>query len=417
MARNNYKVHIGIFFISLAIIIGSHSALGFPTDNAAVLYLRAFIVYEEPDNENLSKMITDLQDGKIKPNDQIRQYLEKNRTVIELVTTASQIPDCDWGRDHSKGFDLMMPELATVRKLAFMLVADSKVYLNDGDYKTSLERCITIHRMARHISDDLIISNLVGIAMHSLANKHIKIILSEMPADVEVLEWLKNQMLEISGKSPSLISAIKSEAEISAREMRKENVNKLLDYVNTEDIKVVRKADADITPSEGRAEEKKKKVYEENVEKLRNGDEEYFSQSRKYYMDFISSVKAAFALPYEDAYRELEKLNETITKDADTNPTAFLTSHMSPMISKLCTNEMVFKTNFNAVNAAIEIYILKAKTGKLPDKLPEGLPKDLFSGKDFIYEKTGDGFVLKCQGKDLQKEKIHEYEFKVKNLN
>jgi len=414
MSKNNYKVNIGITCIFLAVTLSSSTVLGFPPDNAAVLYLRAFIVYEEPDNEDLSKMITDLQDGKIKPNDRIRQYFEKNRPVIELVTTASQIPNCDWGRDHSKGFDLMMPELATVRKLAFMLVADSKVYLNDGDYKTSLERCLTIHRMARHISDDLIISNLVGVAMNGLANKHIKIILSEMPADVESLQWLKNQMLDVSAKTPSLISAIRAEAEISLREIRKENTDKLLGYVNTEDIKVIRKADTDTTPSDGSAEEKKKKVYEENVEKLRNGDEEYFSQSRKYYMDFITSVKTAFALPYEDAYRELEKLNEKIAKEAETNPAAFLTSHMSPMIAKLCTNEMVFKTNFNAVITAIEIYIIKAKTGRLPDSLPAGLPKDLFSGKDFAYEKNADGFILRCQGKDLDKNKIHEYEFKVK---
>ena len=165
------------------------SVLAEPPENAAVLFLRAFIIYVKPD-------------GKIKPNEKIRQYFQKNQPVIELVTTASKIPDCDWGRDHSKGFDLMMPELATVRKLAFMLVADSKVYLNDGDYKTALERCLTIQRMARHIGDDMIISNLVGIAMNSLANKHIKIILSEMPANVETLEWLKEHMLDISAKTP-----------------------------------------------------------------------------------------------------------------------------------------------------------------------------------------------------------------------
>ena len=131
-------------------------------------------------------------------------------------------------------------------------------------------------------------------------------------------------------------------------------------------------------------------------------------------MDFFDMVQATFALPYQDAYRELEKLNETITKEAEKNPAAFFTSVASPMNTKLCTNEVVFKTNFNAVNAAIEIYILKAQSGTLPDKLPEGLPKDLFSRKDFIYEKTADGFILRCQGKDLFKNEIHEYEFKVK---
>ena len=43
-----------------------------------------------------------------------------------------------------------------------------------------------------------------------------------------------------------------------------------------------------------------------------------------------------------------------------------------------------------------------------------GAAKDLFSGKDFVYETTKDGFVLKCQGKDMVKDKVHEYSFKVK---
>jgi hypothetical protein len=393
MAKNNYKINIGITCIFLAMILSSSSVWGFPPDNAAVLYLRAFIIYEEPDSD-LSKMLDDLRDGKIKPNDQIRQYLEKNRPVIELATTASQIPNCDWGRDNSKGFDLMMPELATVRKLAFMLIADSKISLNDGDYKTSLERCLTIHRMARHIGDDLIISNLVAIAMNGLANKHIKIVLSEMPADEETLQWLKNQMLDISARVPSLISSIVNESKISEREMRKKTVDEILKDPSQEELI--------------------KAIPREIVEKIRNGDEDYFARSRKYYMDFIASVQVAFALPYEDAQRELNKLSEKIKKEAGTNPAALVTSIMSPSVAKLSTNEMVFKTSLNAVVAAIDIYIQKAKTGQLPNELPEGLPKDLFSGKDFIYEKTDAGFILRCRGKDLDKDIFHEYEFKVK---
>ena len=69
----------------------------------------------------------------------------------------------------------------------------------------------------------------------------------------------------------------------------------------------------------------------------------------------------------------------------------------------------------NAIKAALELYIITAKTGKLPDSLPPGMPKDLFSGKDFKYEKISDGFTLKCQSKDLSKDETHEYKFKVKN--
>jgi hypothetical protein len=65
------------------------------------------------------------------------------------------------------------------------------------------------------------------------------------------------------------------------------------------------------------------------------------------------------------------------------------------------------------VRAAVELYVANEKTGRLPETLPAGLPKDLFSGEDFEYKKTEAGFMLRCRGKDLDKDEIHQYEFKV----
>ena len=42
------------------------------------------------------------------------------------------------------------------------------------------------------------------------------------------------------------------------------------------------------------------------------------------------------------------------------------------------------------------------------------LAEDLFSGEDFEYKKTEAGFVLRCRAKDLDKDEIHQYEFKVR---
>ena len=390
MIKNNYKAFIIIICIFLITILSISFSQDFPPDNAAVLYLRAFILYEEPNNEDLSNMITDLQDGKIKPNDEIRNYFKKNQRVLELITTASKIPYCNWGQDHSKGFDLMMPELATVRKLAFLLVADSKISLADGDYKASLEKCLTIHRMARHVGNDLMISNLVGIAMNGLANKHIKIVLSEMPDDVETLEWLKSQMLDISVNTPSLISAIVNESKISIKEMRREKVDEILESPEAEEIL--------------------KSLSKKQIEKILNGDETFFEKCRKYYLDYIASVQTAFALPYENAYNELIKLSEKVAKEVKADPVAFFTSTISSSMAHIYTGEIFSKTGMNAFMGALEIYIQKAKTGQLPDELPVGLPKDLFSGKDFKYEKNNDGFILRCQGKDLERGKFNEYE-------
>ena len=44
--------------------------------------------------------------------------------------------------------------------------------------------------------------------------------------------------------------------------------------------------------------------------------------------------------------------------------------------------------------ASVKIYLLRATTGRLPQKLPEGLPKDPITGENFKYKVTDDGFVL-----------------------
>jgi hypothetical protein len=62
----------------------------------------------------------------------------------------------------------------------------------------------------------------------------------------------------------------------------------------------------------------------------------------------------------------------------------------------------------------IELLLAQAQTGTLPERLPANMLKDPFSGQDYAYEKTSTGFVLRCQGKDLDKDTTYEYPFTVK---
>jgi len=151
----------------------------------------------------------------------------------------------------------------------------------------------------------------------------------------------------------------------------------------------------------------------ESIEKVRNGDEEFFRASREYYSNFVTSVQVALDLPYPESHKQLKQLSEKVEKQAADNPATILSAALWPAAAKICTLEVRAGTHFNALKAAIDIYIVKAKTGRLPDTLPSGLPRDLYSGKDFEYEKIKDGFILRCQGRDLDKDEIHQYEFKV----
>jgi hypothetical protein len=374
-----------------AILITSVSpAVAYPPDNAAVLYYKAFLILEEP-SEDVEKMMTDLRDGKIKPNDEIRQYLQENRHAIEFVETAATVPNCDWGYDISKGFDVLLPELSKIRRMAFLLTDNAQVLAEQGDYKAALGKCLTIHKMSRHVGDRLLISYLVGNAMNALASKHIGKILSQMPDDVETLTWLKTQIYDITSRANTLKRALSSEREIALQQMRKEKIGMILDEL--------------VDVPDG--------MSKEAIDKVRNGDDEFFAASREYYSNFITSVQVALDLPYPQSLKQLEKLHEKAEKESKDNPATILSAALWPAVTKISTLEIKVLTNVNALKAAIDIYIAKVKTGGLPDTLPAGLPRDLYSGKDFKYEKTKDGFVLLCQGKDLDKDEFLKYEFRV----
>lgn len=379
-----------VMCISVILLTSVSPAIAYPPDNAAVLYYKAFLILQEP-SEDVKKMMADLRDGKIKPNDEIRQYLQDNRHVIEFVETAAQVRDCDWGYDISKGFDVLLPELSKIRMTAFLLTADAQTLAEEGDYKTALSKYLTIHRMARHVGDRLLISYLVGTSLNALANKRIGEILSGMPDDIETLTWLKNQVYDITSRSNTLKGAMSSEREIALQQLHKENIGTILESLG----------------------EVHDGMSRESIEKVLNGDEELFRASREYYSNYVTSVLAALDLPYPQSHKQLEQLSEKAEKQSADDPAAILFAAFWPAATRICTLDVKARTHSNALKAAIEVYIARAKTRRLPDTLPAGLPRDLFSGKDFEYEKTKDGFILRCRGKDLDIDEIYQYEFKV----
>jgi len=375
-----------VLFLSTSVVFSQ------PPDNAALLYYQAFLLYEKPD-ATMDKMLSDFLDDKIMSNEVIEQYIEKNRKVLKLLITAADTPNCDWGYDYSQGFELMMPNLAQLRQATYLIQTEAKLLAEQGDYSTALERCLSMHKTALHAADRTLVSYLVAIAISALANGSIQDILADMPGDLEVLNRLKGQLNHINNKFPPLRDCIVYEGEMCAETMRKEKAQALVEMASGEEGGLSTDA----------------------VELILSADEEFFKRNRDYWYRSIAALEATLelGLPYPQTYVELGELVKKTEREADENPDATLTAMSLPAVNKIYSLAVRRKTHLNAVIAAIDIYIIKAKAGRLPDTLPAGLPKDLFSDKDFEYEKTDAGFVLRCQGKNLARNEVHEYEFKV----
>ena len=379
-----------ITFVGLALLVLTAPVSAYPPDNAAVLYYKAALSYQ-PDKD-IEGQLSDLSRGEIKLNEQIRKFVEKNQSAIDITLEASNIPSCDWGTDFSKGLEAVMPHISATKHLALLILADARILAEQGDYETALNHCLSVHRIGRHVIDRNFVCYLLGSSISGRTNTCIADILSDMPEDLERLNWLKGRLAGLENKSPLFVSCFDAETEFGASMMQSQKIGAIQNDIRGEELKAL------------------------VAEQLRTADEAFFEKNRAYWNKVMTDAKAAAAsgLPYQQTYTQLQRYAEKVPIESMNNPDTILTAWLMPGIQGVYSIGIRADTSTNAARAAVEIYIIKAKTGKLPQTLPAGLPKDLFSGRDFQYEKTADGFTLRCQGKDRIDDKIHQYEFKVK---
>jgi len=383
--RNMMRQMICAIFILLA---STSLVYAYPPDNAAVLYYRACLIYDA--NDMMTKKVTDFVKGNIGIDKEIKDYVQKNKFAIKYFVDAGDAPNCDWGLDYSEGIELQMPRLAPLRNMARIVLAQAKIAADSADYKRALELCLSIHEASPHIADGgVLISYLVGISLNALANQCIMEILPQISDNPDMRIWLKNQIYDVSERFPSVKVSINGDLRTWSQDITKEKAEDIL------------KMAGDDIPKD------KRKI-------IRNADEAFFKANKEYFLDYLSTCLTAVDLPYPQSYEQLEKLAKKPAIESKKNPDAIMSTFLTPALSTILCLDLKTRTQFNAVKTALNLYIIRAKSVQLPDELPADLPKDLFSGKDFEYEKTKDGFVLRCQGKDLSRDKIYEYEFKVK---
>jgi hypothetical protein len=379
----------GTMILSAFVLFASApAAFAYPPDNAAVLYYRASLSYDA--NEAMMRKVTDLVKGKAGIDSEIRQYVKKNSSAIKYFADAGDAPSCDWGIDYSEGMAVQMPQYAPLRDLAKIVLADARIAAEAGDHRLALDRCLAVNKAAVHFSNDgILISYLVGISANALANGVIIDILPGVSGDVKTLSWLKGRMLAVSGALPSLKSAINRDMQVCGQNICREKADYILEMC------------ADQVP-------------EQKAKTIRRGDEAFFEASRVNFMQYMAAIMSIIEQPYPQSHEELVRLGKKPALESKGNPHAILTGMLMPALHRCLSLDVRIRTHFNAIITALDLYIARARTGQLPDALPEDALKDLFSDKDFEYEKTADGFILRCRGKDLDKDEIYEHAFKVR---
>lgn len=388
MRTTNRNKSTTMIVAALAVLSSASSVRAIPPDpdNAALVYYQAFLLGESLDKETRDALF-DFGRGNGELTDDIRQYVEGScRTAIEYAVAAAQMRQCNWGFRYSLGFNASMPHLGPLRFLSHAVLAEARILAADGAYRQAYSRCLTVRKMAQHVGDDTLISMLVGNALDGAANRCIRDLLASAPAEVETLQWLKTELGIMSGRPPSAKRAMGYERQVAMQTMQPENRDMLVEIFEGTEVEI-------------------------GPEQVAMMDDEFLAKNREYYSKFITSMEAILGAPgtYEQRYLKLSQLVEQMQGLAASDEGAVLAAALAPGFDKVYGVQVAGEAAANATQAAVDVCIVKAETGQWPAELPAGLPKDPFSGEDFDYERTDNGFVLRCRGKDLAKDKLHEF--------
>jgi len=380
-----------IFFCPCA----GHATVSLPApDNAALLYYQAMLLRPELDLETFIPF-----DGVLRgddPDEIVREYLNltDTRETIRLAEAATKIPQCSWGIIPSQGryYLTLMELIGQVRQIAFLLEVDARTLAIDGEYLVALDRCLSMRRLARHIADEATVVYLVSMPLDFRALHCIHYVLGLIQADKNILIWLQAQISTVQGPPPLPGMSL---------EIALDDALKFL-CMHPELLATWRENVSELVEDESAKQEI-----------LSLTDEELLDQAKDSYNKFLSSVNRVIGsdIPYQQKYLELQELEEELENHPIDDPVGILSLLI---LSNVVEQHDIYVrgiTVFNATRAAIEIYLIKAETGQLPETLPSNLPKDPFGGQDFGYDVTDKGFTISFDPEDIGDLRVRQFEF------
>lgn len=386
-------------------------------DNAALLYYRA--VACQPELDPCTARIMNLMNHGREPDDRVRTYLGRCQNSLQLVQLASMIPECNWGMVADLKWEHTRETIASLRQLGYLQATHVRTLAADGHHRAALENCLVRLRFARHFGDDFEIISLVSDSTEYSAILGILDVLATMPPDGPTLKWLRDELKKTQVPSFRPTAAFAKWRDMEMAEwsfydgQRPFERQWALAQIKNE---AERNERAQLT-------DEQLLIHLLCLQRARR-DHQYglavpdplLAQARKQFDEFLTSAVRIMGdeLPYKDKQAKLQELEREVQDRVQRyEPVALL--QFAPM--NLAVHHRHAVTNavaFHCVNAAVELLIAQVESGQLPATLPEGFPKDPFSGRSLGYERTEGGFVLRFDPEKVGELRFREFEFGAK---
>jgi len=153
--------------------------------NAATLYEKAAELYKESTNEELSKLLHEKY-GEITPEEKqrIEKWIAENNKIFDLITTGAQKPYYWQEYKGDAMLAILMPNIAGFRNLSKALRWKIWLSAEQGRYEEAFTNIKVNYKLGQHLKGDVIlIEQLVGIAIETLAVGTLRDVLSEYEID------------------------------------------------------------------------------------------------------------------------------------------------------------------------------------------------------------------------------------------
>ena len=424
-----------IGLLALWVHTSAANALPKAPDNAALLYCQAALIRAElrvpvgidyvrrgadPD-EKMKAAYEQLQaiygrgdanmprysvhaEGKGNPEGKVREYFQSEdyRRAVELTLAATRIPKCDWGllvsgRASPEG---RLPQ--ALRQLVYLLETHAKLLARYGQYAEAIETIEALRRFSSHVGDDTYLMWIWSPTAESQALDAARHLLSRMPADNDLLARLDAALADEKRPPwhPRETLMKWYDTEIASLEAS-------IDLYSDWREAFLARLDGGLM-QEGDAGEKL----------IRNATSagEALDRLRAAYEDLVDPVIVALEGDgsYRDKHAKIAQLKDKVYAGIEAGDIIIL-------VTRALSVEHYYQLHVkrlalaHAVQAAILVYRMKAEKGRLPEALPDGLPGDPYSGKDFDYAITEEGFTLRCRAMAVgYNQGPRQFDFKVR---
>ena len=389
------SVQKAIMHVALSVVplIWPVTAVALPADpnNSALLYYQACLMC--PD------ISTALNMGGLggDPNEQVREYVSRSPwpETVELIQAAASLPGCDWGVLYSRGLLPPPPLIVSLHRLSILLGIQTKLLAADGQYRSALETCICMRRFAAHIGDDTFPMWERSEHISAAASSAAQYVLGVIPPNEALLTWLKNQLGSVPGTPWRPEEALQRFRDMDVQQWR-----------------------AHPGKHKGWREAFLEDIEDEAIRKeMQNLNESQLFDRALQSFDAISRQALAVLrsdVPYSRKCAELTQIIDRAWERAEQGDPIATFMDRVERLGKYYRIHTNVTAHWNALMNAIELYLVRARTGRLPQELPTNLPVDPYSGRSFEYETTKEGFILRCRAKSVDFSSIRQFAFRVR---